>query len=330
MRAGMALGTGDACVCGGWRWQCGGHDIGAVKRFLRCVIPVSRAEVKLFLNFSLGRVQDGVLTLGRIFGYFSGMKLILCAGWALVLLTTGLRAVLPEEQVAAAREKWGAEIAKLKALDKTEKHSKEAILFLGSSSVRRWETIAEDMAPYEVIRRGYGGAKYADLAVFAEELVAAHEYRAVVVYVGNDVTGAETDATPEQVAAWCRHVADVALARQPEAKVFIVGVTPTPKRWEAQPKIDQVNAALRARFFDDPRVHYVITAPSFVNGEGLPREELFVEDKLHLNAAGYKIWAERIKANLDMAEVKAAAPAGKGKKPAKAVKAAQADKPVKK
>lgn len=271
-----------------------------------------------------GWVQDGVLTLGRIFGYFSGMKLFLCAGWALVLLTTGLRAVLPEAQVAAAREKWGAEIAKLKALDKTEKHSKEAILFLGSSSVRRWETIAEDMAPYEVIRRGYGGAKYADLAVFAEELVAAHEYRAVVVYVGNDVTGAETDATPEQVAAWCRHVADVALARQPEAKVFIVGVTPTPKRWAAQPKIELVNAALRALCFQDKRVFYVVTSPNFINKEGVPREELFVEDKLHLNEAGYKLWAERIKANLDMAGVKTALPAEKGKQPAKAAaKAAQ-------
>lgn len=224
-------------------------------------------------------------------------------------LALPLWAELPAEQVAAAREKWGEEIAKLKALDKKEKYSKEAILFLGSSSVRRWETIKEDMAPYEVIQRGYGGAKFADLAVFAEELMAAHEFRAVVVYVGNDVTGLESDPTPEQVAAWFKIVADAALARQPEAKVFFVGITPTPKRWEAWPKIVNVNAALRALCFQNPKITYVITSHCFLTEEGLPKAELFVEDKLHLNAAGYLEWAERIKANLDIAGVKVAKPA---------------------
>jgi hypothetical protein len=221
-------------------------------------------------------------------------------------LALPLWAELPAEQVAAAREKWGEDIAKLKALDKKEKYSKEAILFLGSSSVRRWETIKEDMAPYEVIQRGYGGAKYADLAVFAEELIAPHEFRAVVIYAGNDVTGLETDATPEQVAEWFKVVADAALARQPEAKVFCVATTPTPKRWEAQPKIVQVNAALRTMCFQNPKFNYVITTQCFLNEEGLPKEALFVEDKLHLNAAGYQVWAERIKANLDIAGVKPA------------------------
>ena len=217
-----------------------------------------------------------------------------------------LCAELPMDQVKVAREKWGEDIAKLKALDKKEKYSKEAILFLGSASIRRWETIKEDMAPYEVIQRGYGGAKYADLAVFAEELIAPHEFRAVVIYVGNDVTGLETDATPEQVAEWFKVVADAALARQPEAKVFCVAITPTPKRWEAQPKIVQVNTALRAMCFQNPKFNYVITTQCFLTEEGLPKEALFVEDKLHLNAAGYQVWAERIKANLDIAGVKPA------------------------
>jgi hypothetical protein len=224
-------------------------------------------------------------------------------------LALPLWAELPAEQVAAARDKWGEDIAKLKALDKKEKYSKEAILFLGSSSVRRWETIKEDMAPYEVIQRGYGGAKFADLAVFAEELMAGHEFRAVVIYVGNDVTGLESDPTPEQVASWFKIVAEAALKQQPEAKVFCVGITPTPKRWQAHPKIMQVNAALRTMCFSNPKLNYVITAPFFLDDTGLPEAEMFVADQLHLNEAGYRLWAERIKAGLDIAGVKAAKPA---------------------
>jgi hypothetical protein len=223
------------------------------------------------------------------------MKVFLCAGMMMSVLTAGVCAELPAKQVEAAREKWGAEMAKLKAKDAEEKHPKEAILFLGSSSVRRWETIARDMAPYQPIQRGYGGAKYADLVVFAEDLVAPHLFRAVVVYVGNDVTGKETDATPGQVADWFAMVAKAARARQPGADVFCVEITPTPSRWQAQGKIEEVNAALKAVCAADPKLHFVSTKASYLNQEGKPRREYFVKDLLHQNEAGYRVWAGLIK-----------------------------------
>jgi lysophospholipase L1-like esterase len=232
------------------------------------------------------------------------MKVFLWMGIISTLLAATVRAELPAAQVEAAREKWGEEIAKLKALDKVEKHPEGAILFLGSSSVRMWKTIKEDMAPYHVIQRGYGGAKYSDLAVFAEELIAPHKFRAVVIYVGNDVVGKDDDASPEQVAEWFKIVAAAALAKQPEADVFCVGITPTPKRWEAQSKIEMVNAALKVACYVHPKMNFIITSTSYINEAGLPRKELFLEDELHQNEAGYKIWAQRIKTNLELRGIK--------------------------
>ncbi len=59
---------------------------------------------------------------------------------------------------AAAFEPWQSDIdgfapaiAEFEKLDQTEQYPDDAILFTGSSSVRLWKTIAEDVAPYPVI-----------------------------------------------------------------------------------------------------------------------------------------------------------------------------------
>jgi hypothetical protein len=231
------------------------------------------------------------------------MKIFLCTGLITLMLVGQVHSELPMAQVEAARTKWAVEIAKVKAKDAVEKHPENAVLFLGSSSVRRWETITQDMAPYHPIQRGYGGAKFADLVVFAEELITPHQFRALVVYVGNDVVGKGTDATPEQVGDWFKTVAAVARAKQPGADVFCVEITPTPSRWKAQSKIDEVNAVLRAACEADPKLHFVQTSSAYLNEAKQPRKELFVKDMLHQNAAGYKLWASKIKAALAAAGI---------------------------
>ena len=53
--------------------------------------------------------------------------------------------------------------------------TKDYLLFIGSSSIVRWETIKKDMYPYKVIRNGYGGAHYYDLIHFIERICKGHE-----------------------------------------------------------------------------------------------------------------------------------------------------------
>lgn len=224
---------------------------------------------------------------------------VLVLTWAGVIAAKTGSDELPPAQVKAARDRWGAEIEKMKAKAATETHPADAILFLGSSSIRLWEGIAKDMAPYHPIQRGYGGAKFADLAVFAEELVAPHSYRAAVVFVGNDVTGKDSDATVEQVVEWFQRVAEAVRNRQPGAQVFCVEITPTPSRWKAWAKIQAVNAALKTACLTTKDSHFIATASAYLNSDGRPRPELFKEDQLHQNESGYALWSKLIKARLD-------------------------------
>lgn len=201
--------------------------------------------------------------------------------------------------VEAVTEKWEKTILEMEVRDKTETHPEDAILFIGSSSIRLWETIDDDMAPYPAIQRGFGGSRFSDVAVYAKRLIQPHRYRALVLFVGNDVSGKETDATPEQVVDWFQRVVGVSRAQSPEAPVFCIAVTPTMSRWEAWPKIQEVNAALQAACAADVSLHFIPTASAYLNGEGEPRPELFREDRLHQTAQGYQIWAAIIKSHLD-------------------------------
>ncbi|MCB1227764.1 MAG: hypothetical protein KDK99_18240 [Verrucomicrobiales bacterium] len=199
---------------------------------------------------------------------------------------------------AVAREKWSQAIAALRAEDEGLESNPEAILFLGSSSIRLWETMPQDMAPYAVIRRGYGGAKFADLAVFAEDLIRPHAYRAVVIFVGNDITGSESDAAVEDVVAWFREIAAVSAAVRPGAPIFLLGVTPTMKRWQAWPQIWGLNEALKGACETEASWHYVATSQAFLGADEKPREEYFRADHLHLSPLGYQVWAGIIKSHL--------------------------------
>ena len=101
------------------------------------------------------------------------------------------------------------------------------------------------MAPYRTIQRGYGGSKYSDVAVFARRLLHPHQYRALVVFVGNDVKGEPNDHTPDQVEQLVRYILAVSHAHQPDSAALIIEVTPTEKRFAAWPQIREVNARLR-------------------------------------------------------------------------------------
>jgi hypothetical protein len=202
------------------------------------------------------------------------------------------------ELQAAATKRWTADIQALEARDRNETHPPESILFLGSSSIRLWKTIASDIAPYRPIQRGYGGARFSDLAVFAERLIAPHQFRALVLFVANDVTGGADDPTADQVAGWFGHIVDVARARQPDVPIFCLEITPTPSRWAAWPKIREVNLALARECDARTNVHFIPTAHAYLDADSQPEADLFVDDRLHLNDLGYRIWSAIITSHL--------------------------------
>ena len=198
-----------------------------------------------------------------------------------------------------AIDRWDESIKAFDELNEAELHPANSVLFIGSSSIRRWDTMAIDMAPYSTIRRGYGGAKFTDMAVFAQRIVTPHKYMALVMFVGNGVVGAPEDHTPDQIENLTRYILSVSQNHQPEAPVFLIEITPCEKRFDAWPKIRAVNARLREVALSTPDTYFIPTASDYLKADGMPRPELFVEDRLHLNDAGYDLWSKLIRNRLN-------------------------------
>jgi len=194
---------------------------------------------------------------------------------------------------------WEPEIAKFEALDKTELYPDDAIIFAGSSSIRRWSTLASDMEPYPVIQRGYGGAKLSDFAVYADRIFSPHPCSAMVLFIANDITGSQQDKTPDEARKLFLYVLKTFRKSHPESPVFLIAVTPTSSRWKAWPEIKKANELLREACENHRNTYFIKTDYAFLNDKGEPTDELFVDDKLHLNPEGYKIWTRIIKDELN-------------------------------
>jgi len=194
---------------------------------------------------------------------------------------------------------WEPEIAKFEHLDKSENYPDDAVLFAGSSSIRLWTSLAEDMSPYSVIQRGYGGAKFSDFAVYADRIFAPRKCRAAVIFIANDITGSENDKSPEEVKKLFLSVLNTFRKTHPETPFFYIAVTPTSSRWSAWPEISRANELIREACEENRNTWFIKTDFSFLDKAGKPDDSLFVSDKLHLNSEGYRIWTGIIRAELD-------------------------------
>ncbi len=194
---------------------------------------------------------------------------------------------------------WEPEIKKLEELDKIEPDPKDAILFIGSSSIRLWKNIREDMAPYPVIQRGYGGAKFSDLVFYTQRLVYPHQFRAVAIFVANDITGSAEDKTPQEVLEMYKTTTKIIRKKYKRQPIYFIAVTPTESRWKVWPQIQEVNRLISAYCNDHKNMYFIETAGRYLGNDGKPIPEYFIGDKLHLTPKGYDVWAEIIKENLN-------------------------------
>jgi hypothetical protein len=194
---------------------------------------------------------------------------------------------------------WEKDIRKFEHLDSVETYPSNAILFAGSSSIRLWSTLANDMAPYPVIQRGYGGARLSDFSFFAGRIIYPHPCRAIVLFVANDITGSDVDKTPEEVCDLFLKVLNTIRQKFPDTPVFWISITPTGLRWKSWPQIEKANILIQKACKKEENTYFINTKDLFLNASGLPKDELFRSDRLHLNEDGYKVWTAVIRKELE-------------------------------
>jgi len=217
-------------------------------------------------------------------------------------LTLAAAALLPHlvwgvDTNAPPHARWEKNIAAYEAADRTNPPPKDAVVFIGSSSIAFWKTAPEQFPNHRVIMRGFGGSHLSDSVAFVHRIVIPYQPRLVLIYAGdNDIY---TGKTPERVLADFQEFVEKIHAALPETRIGYISIKPSPSRMKDFERFKTTNQLIRDYIAPRPKLLYVDVFTPTLGSDGEPRADLFVRDMLHLNEAGYKLWAGIIQPVLD-------------------------------
>jgi lysophospholipase L1-like esterase len=227
-----------------------------------------------------------------------GIALAVLAGLALAGWL-GARAALEWYGRASQDPEFFAdEIAAFEAADRVSPPPERPIVFVGSSSIRLWDTLAEDMAPLPVLNRGFGGSQLEHAVHFVERAVIRYQPRAVVLYAGDNDLDERTGKSAADVVRDFQTFVGRMHAAVPDARIYYLAIKPSRMRWARWPEQAKANAEIAALCAKDPRLGFLdIATPMLANGEP-PSRDLFIFDGLHLSDEGYALWTGVVKPRL--------------------------------
>lgn len=191
------------------------------------------------------------------------------------------------EQVSNAA--WEQDMQRFAAADTRSPPPKGAVLFVGSSSIRLWDTLAADFAGIPVINRGFGGSELRDSTYYADRIIVPYAPRKILIYAGDNDLG--SDRSPQQLRDDFRAFVRRVRSDLPEVEIAYIAVKPSPSRNHLLEAQRQTNALIAAEA-ENLHVQFIDIFTPMLNAAGQPREELFLEDRLHMNRAGYEIWRD--------------------------------------
>jgi lysophospholipase L1-like esterase len=187
------------------------------------------------------------------------------------------------------------EIQEFKKQDSINPPPKGSIVFVGSSSFQKWKNVQEMFPGYTIINRGFGGSSLPDVIRYAEDIIYPYQPKQVVIYCGdNDIASSDT-VDSRVVAERFKTLFGMIRKNLPNASIVFVSIKPSPSREKFMPIMKQANQIIRNFLWQYGNTGYVDVFTPMLNAEGRPKDELFLEDKLHMKAEGYEIWQKAIR-----------------------------------
>ncbi|OZB59944.1 MAG: hypothetical protein B7X39_10375 [Lysobacterales bacterium 14-68-21] len=193
-----------------------------------------------------------------------------------------------ERDAANDHALWSRDIAAFEAADQAHPTAPGAVLFIGSSSIRFWTTLASDFPEVRTINRGFGGSEINDATFFADRIVAPYKPSAIVMYAGdNDIAAGDS---PAFVLEEFQHFVRKARAVDPGVPIAFIAIKPSMARKALMPQIREANEKIRDWVAKQQGVTYLDIFNPMLGQDGQPQDKWFREDGLHMNRSGYELW----------------------------------------
>lgn len=174
--------------------------------------------------------------------------------------------------------------------DKKNTPPKNANLFVGSSSIRLWPT-AQAFPKSTVINRGFGGAELSDVIYFYEQIIKPYKPNKIFLYAGdNDIWSGKS---PEQVFEDYKQLVNLIKQDLPDTEIIYISIKGSPSRWKKWPSMQATNKLIHDYNQLRNKLGYIDLAQHLIDEKGQFRDA-FMQDGLHLNALGYKLWSSAL------------------------------------
>jgi len=196
---------------------------------------------------------------------------------------------------------WERQIRAFERRERKQRALRGAVVFAGSSTIRFWRRLADDMAPLPIVQRGFGGAKVNDVIYYMDRLITPCEPAMVVLYIGsNDLLdfGGNQPKSVEQMQALYETLVRGLHARLPDAMIAVLATFPSPLNARRTELIEAVNDRIREMAKDKPWLELIDGNAVLKTPSGEPDRSLFLFDRVHLNKTGYTRWAEALRPRL--------------------------------
>jgi lysophospholipase L1-like esterase len=212
-------------------------------------------------------------------------KSLFLLGWALLHVSSYLWAQSPE--------RFKDDVHTIQQFDKMYAAPEHPILFVGSSSIRKWDDLERNFSRYVVLNRGIGGAETNDVTYYANELIFSYAPRQIVIYVGeNDLPSAKANA--DTLLQRFTVLYGVIRRKLPTVPLIYISMKPSPSRAAYFEKAKQSNALIKSFLAKEKNTVFVDIYSKMLDKTGAPRKELFLADMLHMNKQGYAIWEKAV------------------------------------
>ncbi len=209
----------------------------------------------------------------------------LAATWFLLMSVTGLLAQQPA---------FYNDIQVFKQKDAAQAPALQSILFVGSSSFTKWTDVQDYFPGYPVLNRGFGGSSLPDLIRYANDIIFPYQPKQIVIYCGENDLAASDTVTAAMVVARFTTLFGMIRKKLGGVPVLFVSLKPSPSRSRLFSAMKEVNAQVKSFLQKNKKTAFADVYSKMLDANGEPMQDIFLDDKLHMNAKGYAIWKEVI------------------------------------
>ncbi len=196
--------------------------------------------------------------------------------------------------VKAQDAPFHSEIQNFKKEDSLHFPSTYAILFLGSSSFRKWTDVQSYFPDYPIINRGFGGSTFPDAIRYADEIVFPYLPRQIVIYEGDNDVASSEKITADSVLNRFETLFYLIRNRLPKTNISFVSIKPSLSREKLMPEMAKANLLIKKFLKGKKNADFIDVYHAMLDKDGTPKKDIFLEDGLHMNAKGYAMWQKII------------------------------------